>query len=205
MIRIRNSATKQWEIKPDNFFSTIAGAVWDFPAGTVEIGGSVYETANVYDYDTFFPESQGGGGVPLGHVHAIADVSGLSEELEGKAAAQHLHGIAGVVGLAGELGSKAPLSHTHQAADLPMQANYLMEIAEPPIYDGGYLKAVKWKYFAAEGVFYEERYQYAAGVLTATEIRDGASGRWIRKTNIFQNGQVSLPEISEILEWSITI
>lgn len=48
----------------------------------------------------------------------IADVTGLTAALAGKAAAAHTHAIADVMGLQTALDAKAALSHSHIAADL---------------------------------------------------------------------------------------
>jgi len=55
---------------------------------------------------------------PSAHTHAIADVTNLQTELDGKAATNHTHSIANVTGLQTALDGKADDSHTHTAADV---------------------------------------------------------------------------------------
>ena len=55
---------------------------------------------------------------PTSHTHAIADVTGLQADLNGKAPLSHTHTIANVTGLQTELNAKAPLSHTHTIANV---------------------------------------------------------------------------------------
>lgn len=55
---------------------------------------------------------------PSAHNHAIADVTNLQTELNGKAATSHTHSIANVTGLQGALDGKAASSHTHTASEV---------------------------------------------------------------------------------------
>ena len=50
---------------------------------------------------------------PTSHTHAIADVTGLQADLNGKAPLSHTHTIANVTGLQGLLNAKSDVGHTH--------------------------------------------------------------------------------------------
>lgn len=52
------------------------------------------------------------------HAHAVADVTGLRAELDGKAAAEHGHAISDVDQLQATLDAKAPVVHSHAMADV---------------------------------------------------------------------------------------
>ena len=52
------------------------------------------------------------------HTHAVADVTGLRAELDGKAAAEHGHAISDVDQLQATLDAKAPVVHSHAMADV---------------------------------------------------------------------------------------
>ena len=55
---------------------------------------------------------------PSVHSHVAADVDGLQDELDGKAAVSHDHTVGQVTGLQDELDSKAPVSHQHSWDDV---------------------------------------------------------------------------------------
>jgi hypothetical protein len=55
---------------------------------------------------------------PLGHGHAIQDVTGLQAALEGKAALAHGHAVQDVAGLQPALDGKTPYGHAHAIQDV---------------------------------------------------------------------------------------
>ena len=52
------------------------------------------------------------------HSHAMSDVTGLQNALDGKAATSHSHAVSDVTGLQNALDAKAALSHTHAMSDV---------------------------------------------------------------------------------------
>lgn len=52
------------------------------------------------------------------HVHVVGDVTGLQAAIDGKAAATHTHAISAVTGLQAAIDGKANLSHTHAVSDV---------------------------------------------------------------------------------------
>ena len=52
------------------------------------------------------------------HSHAMSDVTGLQNALNGKAASSHTHGMTDVTGLQDSLDAKAALSHSHAMSDV---------------------------------------------------------------------------------------
>ncbi len=52
------------------------------------------------------------------HSHAMSDVTGLQDALDGKAASSHTHGMSDVTGLQNALDGKASSTHTHAMSDV---------------------------------------------------------------------------------------
>jgi hypothetical protein len=57
--------------------------------------------------------SSGGDGSSNNHTHTIAQITGLQNILNGKAATVHTHPMTEIVGLVGALSGKSDISHTH--------------------------------------------------------------------------------------------
>lgn len=95
------------------------GTEWDVLSGTVDL------TPYALKADAATDHNHDGAYAAKSHTHAVSDVTGLQESLEGKAASSHTHAQADVTGLVSALSSlstsvasKADASHTHKVADV---------------------------------------------------------------------------------------
>ena len=118
------------------------------------------------------------------HAHAVADVTGLRAELDGKAASEHGHVISDVDQLQATLDAKAPGVHQHQMADVTGLSSALAGKS-----DAGHLHAIsdvvnlglelQGKSPVTHG--HDAATQTAAGFLSATDkakldrVADGAT------------------------------
>lgn len=82
---------------------------------------------------------------------------------------------------------------------------YLLTLSEnPTYYADGSVKIMKQQYVDDPTKFYEERFEYANGLVTKIEIKDDLANKWVRHTNIYDgNGQLQTPTIADITAWTI--
>lgn len=82
---------------------------------------------------------------------------------------------------------------------------YLLTISTAPTYNpDGSLKILKQAYVSDPTKYFEQRFEYTAGLASKIEIKDDIAGKWVRQTNIYDaNGQLQVPTITDITEWTI--
>lgn len=82
---------------------------------------------------------------------------------------------------------------------------YLLTLSTAPTYNpDGSLKIIKQVYVSDPTKYYEQRFEYTNGLASKIEIKDDIAGKWVRQTNIYDaNGQLQVPTITDIIEWTI--
>lgn len=82
---------------------------------------------------------------------------------------------------------------------------YLLNLSTAPAYNAdGSIKTLKQAYVSDPTKYFEQRFEYTNGLTSKIEIKDDIAGKWVRKTNIYDsNGQLQVPTIADITEWTI--
>jgi hypothetical protein len=81
----------------------------------------------------------------------------------------------------------------------------LLNLSTAPAYNtDGSIKTLKQVYVSDPTKYYEQRFEYTNGLASKIEIKDDIAEKWVRQTNIYDaNGQVQVPTITDITEWTI--
>lgn len=82
---------------------------------------------------------------------------------------------------------------------------YLLNLSTAPTYNtDGSLKIIKQAYVSDPTKYYEQRFEYTAGLASKIELKDDLSNKWVQHTNIYDvNEQLQVPVVTNITEWTI--